>query len=324
MDSRRIKKALLNVNSLVLLSAIVVLIITFSLLSPYFLTLTNLRVILESMAILTILALGEHSLLVAGEIDISFPAVLGLSAATAALVSPNNAVLLIVLGLAAAASIGVINGFFTVKVGISSFLVTLATETGVNGVVLLLCNYRSVLLEDNLLPQIFYGRVIGHVPTSVFWMLTLAVVVGAFLRYTKFGRWVFATGGNNHAASLMGIPTQRVRFSLFVLSSILAGIAGLITASRSLAARPLIGEAYMMPVIAAPILGGAVLTGGRGSVVRTILGCVVLTIITDGTNLLGLEPAYQDIFMAVILIGSLSFQGGKEQVKELFRIIARK
>jgi len=316
-----IKRALFNVNSIVLLVAVIGLVAAFSSLSPYFLTLINLRVILESMSILTILALGVHCLLVSGEIDISFTAVLGLSAAVAALASPNNTFLLIVLSLASAAAVGVINGFFTVKMRIPSFLVTLATMTGIDGVVLLASNYRSVLLANNLLPQIFYGRVVGNVPTAVFWMIALIVAIGIFLRYTKFGRWVYSTGGNDRAAALMGIPTKRVRFTLFVLSSFLAGIAGLIVASRSLSSRPLIGEAYLMPAIAAPILGGALLTGGRGSVVRTTLGCLVLTIITNGTNLLGLEPAYQNLFMAIILIGSLSTQGGKESFKRLAQIM---
>lgn len=319
MGWREVKRAVLHINSVVLIVAIIGLGVAFSLLSRHFLTLTNLRVILETMSILTILSLGVHSLLVAGEIDISFAAVLGLSAVVAALVSSGNTntFLLILSGLAAAVAVGLANGFFVVNMGIPSFLVTLASMAGVNGLVLLLSNYRSVLLSDDLFPEIFYGRPFWQVPTAVFWMVGLIIVTGIVLRYTRFGRWVYATGGNNRVALLMGIPTKRVRYALFVASSFLAGIAGFIVASRSLSARPLIGDAYLMPAIAAPILGGALLTGGRGSVIRTTLGALVLTIITNGANLLGLEPAYQNIFMAIILIGSLSTQGGRDLIRRL-------
>jgi len=320
IESRSIKQALVNINSIVLVVAIIGLVIAFSALSKYFLTWTNLRIILETMSILTILSLGVHSLLVAGEIDISFTAVLGLSATVAALASPGNTFLLILYALTSAIAVGLLNGFFVVRMGIPSFLVTLATMTGINGVVLLASNYRSVLLQSKLLPQIFYGRFFCNLPMSVFWMFGLIIIVGIILRFVRFGRWVYATGGSSHAANLMGVPTKRVRYMLFVASAFLAGIAGLIVASRSFSSRPMIGEAYMMQAIAAPILGGALLTGGRGSVVRTTMGCLVLTIITNGTNLLGLEPAYQNIFMAVILIGSLSTQGGRDSLSRLIQI----
>ena len=324
IGSRGIKQALLNINSIVLVVAIVGLVIAFSTLNQYFLTWINLRVIVETMSILTILSLGIHGLLVAGEMDISFTAVLGLSAMVAALASPGNTFVLIIAALASSVAVGLLNGFFVVKMGIPSFLVTLAMMTGVDGVVLLISNYRSVLLQNQLLPQIFYGRFFWNIPMSVFWMIGLVIIAGVILRYLRFGRWVYATGGNSRAAGLMGIPTKRVRYVLFVASAFLAGIAGLIVASRSMSARPLIGEAYLMPAIAAPILGGALLTGGRGSVVRTTLGCLVLTIITNGTNLLGLEPAYQNIFMAVILIGSLSTQGGRDSVRRLIQMVSAK
>ena len=321
--AKGIRQALLHVNTVVLVAAIIGLVIAFSIFSRYFLTWTNLRVILESMSILTILSLGVHALLVAGEIDISFTAVLGLSAAVAALASPGNTFLLILYALAAAVAVGLINGFFVVQMGIPSFLVTLATMTGIDGVVLLASNYRSVLLQSKLLPRIFYGRFFWNIPMSVFWMLGLVIVAAVILRFVRFGRWVYATGGGPRAASLMGIPTKRVRYTLFVVSAFLAGIAGLIVVSRSFSSRPMIGEAYMMPAIAAPILGGALLTGGRGSVVRTTMGCLVLTIITNGTNLLGLEPAYQNIFMAIILIVSLSTQGGRNALRRIIGSLRR-
>jgi ribose/xylose/arabinose/galactoside ABC-type transport system permease subunit len=282
------------------------LIFFFSIWSSYFLTLTNFRVLLENMSILTFLALGVHFLLVGGEIDISFTSVLAFSATMAAIASPGNTFIIILVALFAAVAVGMVNGFFVVKIGIPSFLVTLSTMVLIQGLVYVLNNYRSVSLWDNLIPQIFYGRFISDVSACVFWMIGLIVVAGIIMRYTRFGRWVYATGGNERAARLMGVSTNKVKFTLFIISSLLAGIAGLISVSRTLASRPDLGEGYLMPAIAAPILGGALLTGGKGSVIRTVLGSLVLTTIMNGVYLMGLEPAYRDVFMGVVLLTALS------------------
>jgi len=308
-----LKRTLLDINGIVLLVAIGALIIAFSVLNSNFLTPVNLRIIVETMSILAILAMGEHFLLIAGEIDISFTSVLELSAVMAALTSKSNAFYTIAMAVLVALGVGVINGFFATKVGIPSFLVTLATMVGIQGVVFLMSNYRSVLLLNEVVPNIFYGRWMGGISAAVFWMIISIIISAYILRYTKLGRWIFATGGNENAARLMGIPTRRVKFILFIFMSLGAALAGLIAASRSLAARPKMGEAYLMPVIAAPILAGALLTGGRGSVIRTTMGCLVLTIIINGVNLMGLEPAYQNIFMGSILIGTLSVRSFQEK-----------
>jgi ribose transport system permease protein len=312
-----IRQTFLNVNGVVLIAALVGLTILFSLTSPYFFTPINWRVIFESMSILAVLSTGIHFLLVAGEIDISFASVLELSAITAALATPSNTLYVVIVALVAAIAVGVVNGFFTVRVGIPSFLTTLATMVGVQGIVYLISNYRAVVLRDEVLPEIFYGRLLGGIATSVYWMIGVFIVAGIILRYSKFGRWVYATGGNEKAARLMGIPTKMVKFKLFIISAAMAGVAGLIVASRSLAARPGMGENFLMPAIAAPILGGALLTGGKGSIARTALGCLVLTVIINGVNLLGLEPSYQNIFMGVILVSALSIRALQKEDKEI-------
>ncbi len=303
-----LRSTLFDINGIVLLAATGGLVAAFSLLSPFFLTATNLRVLVETMSILAILAMGQLLLLIAGEIDVSFPSVLELAAVAAALASGGGAPLIVAVALLAALAVGLLNAFFATRVGIPSFLVTLASLVGIEGVVLLISNYRAVLFINELVPQIFYGRWLAGVSAAVFWMALAVAFCGFLLRYTRFGRWVFATGGNERAARLMGIPTRRVKFLLFIVMSVLAAIAGLIAAGQALSGRPQMGEAYLMPVIAAPILAGALMTGGRGSVLRTVLGALVLTIIINGVNLLGLEPAYQNIFMGAILIGALSIR----------------
>jgi ribose/xylose/arabinose/galactoside ABC-type transport system permease subunit len=202
--------------------------------------------------------------------------------------------------------VGLVNGLLRTKVGIPSFLVTMASMVSVQGLVLLITDYRAVLLQDDAILEIFYGDWLWFVTTAVYWMVVVVAVGGLIGARTKFGRWVYATGGNERTASLQGVPTTRVKLLLFVASSLLAALAGFILASRAVSARPFMGAGFFMPVIAAPILGGASLTGGEGSIRRTALACFMLSMITNGVTLLGLDPAYRDLFLGIVLVTALS------------------
>jgi len=174
--------------------------------------------------------------------------------------------------------------------------------------VLIMCNYRTILISDQAFLNLFYSRPVGRVATCVYWMFVIVFCLWFFLAKTKLGRWAFATGGNAEAARLMGIPTDKVKLLLFVLNGCLAGIAGFILSSRAMSARPLMSSGYLMPAIAAPIMAGASLTGGRGSTLKTVLAVFLLSIVTNGVSLLGLEPAYRDILMGTILVVALSIR----------------
>jgi len=303
-----LKRSTTNIELFVLLLAAVVLIVVFSILEPRFFSVNNFRILLETMSILGILSLGVNFLLIAGEMDISFTSVLELSAAVVAISSTAhmNTFVSIAFGVLAATAVGLINAFFAVKLKIPSFLVTLGTQVAIGGLVMILCDYRTIIIRDKSFINMFFGRPFANIASAVYWMIGIAIVIWFVLTRTRFGKWVYATGGNPSSARLMGIPTDRVKISLFVTSAILAGIAGFILGSRATSARPAMGTSYLMPAISAPILAGAALTGGQGSAFKTLLAAFVLTIITNGVTLIGLEPAYRDIFMGVILISALS------------------
>jgi len=303
-----LKRSTANIELFVLLLAAVVLIVVFSILEPRFFSVNNFRILLETMSILGILSLGVNFLLIAGEMDISFTSVLELSAAVVAISSTAhmNTFVSIAFGVLAATAVGLINAFFAVKLKIPSFLVTLGTQVAIGGLVMILCDYRTIIIRDKSFINVFFGRPFANIASAVYWMIGIAIVIWFVLTRTRFGKWVYATGGNQSSARLMGIPTDRVKISLFVTSAILAGVAGFILGSRATSARPAMGTSYLMPAISAPILAGAALTGGQGSAFKTLLAAFVLTIITNGVTLIGLEPAYRDIFMGVILISALS------------------
>lgn len=310
MFRKSVRKMPGDIEGIVLVGGIVGCTLLFSAFEPRFFSLENLRVILETMSVLAILSLGLNLLLIAGEIDISFTSVLEFAAAIVAILSgwrfPTP--LAIVIALLGAIFVGIANGFFAVKLRIPSFLVTLASQVIVGGVVLIMCNYRAVLISNQTFLDLFYGRPVGRVAACVYWMFIIAFCLWFFLTKTKLGRWSFATGGNAEAARLMGIPTNKVKLLLFVLEGCLAGIAGFILGSRAMSARPLMSSGYMMPAIAAPIMAGASLTGGRGSVPKTVLAVFLLSVVTNGVSLLGLEPAYRDILMGAILVVALSIR----------------
>jgi ribose transport system permease protein len=310
MLGEAIRRTKNDIEGVVLIGGIVGCTLFFSVFEPRFFSLENLRVILETMSVLTILSLGLNLLLIAGEIDISFTSVLEFAAAIVAILSgwrfPTP--LAIAIALFGTVFVGIVNGFFTVKLRIPSFLVTLASQVIVGGVVLIMCNYRAVLISDQAFLNLFYSRPVGKVAACVYWMVVIAFCLWFFLMKTKLGRWAFATGGNAEAARLMGIPTGRVKLLLFVLNGCLAGVAGFILGSRAMSARPLMSSGYLMPAIAAPIMAGASLTGGRGSVLKTVLAVFLLSIVTNGVSLLGLEPAYRDILMGAILVVALSIR----------------
>lgn len=304
------KRTASDIEGIVLIGGIIGCTFLFSAFEPRFFSLENLRVILETMSVLTILSLGLNLLLIAGEIDISFTSVLEFAAAIVAILSGWHfpTPLAITMALLGAIFVGVANGLLTVKLRIPSFLVTLASQVIVGGTVLIMCNYRAVLISDQTFLDLFYSRPVGKVAACVYWMFVIAFCLWFFLMKTKLGRWAFATGGNAEAARLMGIPTDRVKLLLFVLNGCLAGVAGFILSSRAMSARPLMSSGYLMPAIAAPIMAGASLTGGRGSAPKTVLAVFLLSIVTNGVSLLGLEPAYRDILMGTILVVALSIR----------------
>ena len=311
MGNKGLTRILKDIESLVLVGGIVGLVILFSAFEPRFLSFENFRIILETMSVLAILALGLNLLLIVGEIDISFTSVLEFSASIVALISSYwhlNTFLTVLIALLGAVAVGVANVMFVVKLRIPSFLVTLASQAIVGGIVLIICNYRAVLIADQTFLNVFYGRPLGNVATCVYWMVFIAFCLWFILTKMKFGKWAFATGGNEEAARLMGIPTARVKLLCFILDGCLAGVAGFILGSRAMSARPLMSTGYLMPAMAAPIMGGASLNGGEGSVPKTLLAVFLLSIITNGVSLLGLEPAYRDILMGTILIVALSIR----------------
>jgi ribose transport system permease protein len=281
------------------------LIATFTILSPVFLTPGNLLNIVNQTALVTIMAMGVALVIITAEIDLSIGSTLALSGVCAALFMrdvANNWFVAALVGLAVGALVGLINGMITVRVRIPSFLVTLGTLSVARGVTLLITGTSPVLVTNQWFWAAFAEGSLAGVVAPILWSVLVVAVIWLLLHYGVFGRRLYATGGNPHAAAYSGIDTRQVKVKAFVLSGMFAGLAGLIVAARGHAIRPDVGAGLELDVIAAVILGGVSLFGGKGKIYGVILGALIIGILNNGLVLLGVDPSIQQIIKGLLII----------------------
>lgn len=285
---------------LILLVFLGALVVWFTVNSPFFFAVGNIRNILLSVAVLGILAMPSTLLLVSGNFDLSVASNAAFSGMLFALVSADHGYGVgIAAGLLGGLGIGVLNGFLVSKVGINSIITTLGTLAIFRGFAKLLSNGQTVRVSG--FEVLGSGSLLG-IPIPV---ITLALVFGIFyllMRYTVFGRSIYAIGSSPQAARLSGIRSQRNLFIVFVITGLLAGIAGLILTSQLRAASPIAGLGLELAVVAAVILGGASLAGGRGTVVGTLLGVLILGTLNNGLTITNISSFWQESVGGIVLI----------------------
>ena len=268
-----------------------------------FLTVGNLTNIARQTAMISVMAIGFVFVLAAGEIDLSIGAVVALASLVTAIALRDVGIWLAVpAGLATGVAVGLVNGLITTKVRIPSFLVTLGTLGIVNGLARWITDLKSVPITDPTYTFVFGSGDLGPVPILFVWTGVALTIGHVALRKTPFGRQVLATGGNRTAALYSGVRTDRVKIAALVISASAAAIAGMLYAGRLHGARYTLGEADMLTVIAAVVIGGTSLFGGKGSVVGAVIGSLIMGIINNGLILMGLSVAQQMMFQGVIIV----------------------
>ena len=268
-----------------------------------FLNPTNLLNIIRQTAMIAVMAVAMTFVLASGEIDLSIGAVAGLTTVTVAMTivvaGPFAGVM---AGVATGIAVGCFNGWLTTRIGIPSFLTTLAMMGIAKGVAMWISDTAAVPILSSSYSWVFGGGAIGPVPVLLFWMLIASALGHFVLRRTGFGRRVLATGGGETAARYSGIDTANIKFKVLVLSSFGAAIAGMLYAGRLQSGRFQLGEGDELSVIAAAVLGGTSLFGGKGTVVGTIVGALMIGLINNGLILMGLEFSQQLIARGAIII----------------------
>jgi ribose transport system permease protein len=268
-----------------------------------FLDANNLLNIVRQTAMIAIMAVGMTFVLSAGEIDLSVGSVAGLTSVTTALAITNFGLIGGVLGgLLTGIVLGMVNGLLTTRVGIPSFLVTLAMMGISRGTAMWVSNTAAIPILDKTYYFAFGSGNIGPVPVLLIWALIAAVIGHIVLRKTSFGRKILATGGSETAARFTGIKTRDIKMQVLIISSLTAAFAGMLYAGRLRSGRFQLGEGDELSVIAAAVLGGTSLFGGFGSVVGSIMGALMIGLINNGLILMGLEFSQQLIARGVIIL----------------------
>ncbi len=305
--------------------ALIAIIVVFSLLSPHYFSLPNFLVMASHVAIYGILAIGMLLVILNGGIDLSVGSTLGLAgcvagfqmqgvqieAAGVILFPPVWAV--VVLTCALGAFVGFVNGALIAWFKVPAFVASLGVMYVARGAALLMTNG---LTFNNLGGKPELGNTgfnwlgfnrLGFtrewsVPIGVVVLATLAILAGLMLSRTAFGRWLYASGGNERAAELSGVPVKRVQITVYVLSGICAAIAGLVLSSQLTSAGPTAGTTYELTAIAAVVIGGAALTGGRGTIRGTMLGAFVIGFLSDGLVIIGVSSYWQTVFTGAVIV----------------------
>ena len=287
--------------------ALIVICIMLSIATPYFFTTQNIIIVLRQVSINGILAIGVTFVIIAGGIDLSLGSVLALTGVVAASFAHPGTYALVVpvmLGILTGVIIGAVNGL-TITLGkVAPFIVTLGMMTIARGLALVWSDGRPV---TNLSPAFNYigGGDLLRIPVPILLFVLVIIVSAVILNYTRIGRYIYAVGGNENAARASGIRVSGVKLFAYIMCSGLAGLAGIILASRITTGQPNAGIAYELDAIAAVVIGGTSLLGGRGSIAGTVIGVLIIGVINNGLDLLNVTSYYQQIIKGVIIVGAV-------------------
>ena len=274
-----------------------------SFLSPVFLSVANFRNLFIQSTILAVLALGQTFVIMTRGIDLSIGGTMALSSALCIGLSVYSGIpapLAIVAALAVGAGVGLVNGFAVTTIGITPLITTLATLSITRGATFAYTNGANITPVPPLITDFGRGQLFG-LPYSVVLLIVLAIGCQFLLSRTVFGRSVYATGGNEVASRLAGIPTNRIIMITYVICGLTAAIAGLILTARLESAGPRAGVGIDLTVIAACVIGGTSLFGGTGSIVGTLLGVVLISLVSNAINLTGVPPAWDDLVNGIVI-----------------------
>jgi len=292
-----------------LVLALAIMAVVISSKSQYFLTIGNMLNIGQAVAVTGVLAVVETLVIVSGGIDLSVGTVPGLCAVTAAVVietthsGPAGVGAALVVGALA----GLVNGLIITVGRVNAVIATLATFTAFEGVALLVANGAVIGINDDGFNSIGSGR-IGGIPIPILVLAVAALGAHIVMRYTDFGRHIYAFGANPAAARLVGINVDRWRVSLYVIAGIGSGVAGILLSARATGASPLQGTGMEFDVITAVVLGGAALAGGKGTLTGTMLGVLIIGALYNGLILLQVQSFWQYIVQGALLAGVVILQ----------------
>ncbi len=287
---------------------LIALFITLSIASPNFLTATNLSSVVRQTAVINIMALGMTLIIVSGGIDLSVGSILAMGGllGTMAMEHKMSIPSGIVIGVAVGMLCGLANGAMITSLRINPFIVTLGTMGIYRGMALIISNGLPVHEIPQRFSYLGEGTLLG-VPFVLWILLLCAVIMHVILEHTRLGRYAFAIGSNPEAAFYAGVPVSFHTISVYGIAGLLTGLAGMIEASRLMTGQPTGGQGYELQAIAAVVIGGGSLRGGEGSVLGTLIGAFIMGLLSNGSDLLGTNPYWQQVIIGAVIIIAVAF-----------------
>ena len=284
---------------------LVVLVVIFQLANPTFLSAGNVRSMLVASAILVVLSVGQTFVILTGGIDLSVASAMTFGAAVFGLLFANGwgTVAACIGAVIGGAAVGLVNGLLIGRGKITDFIVTLGTLSAASGAALVLADGKPVTVVDAFLLGLSTGG-IGIIGWSVIVAAVIAVLAHVVLFRTRFGTHLLAAGGSTEAATAAGIDVGRVKIAVYTTAGLLTGIAAILLVARVGAAEPASNTSFLLNSVAAVVLGGVSLTGGRGTVVGPVLGALLLTALANGLTLLGVSPFYQPVAVGAVVVAA--------------------
>ncbi len=284
---------------------LLIICIILTIMSDSFLSLQNFANIMRQITVNVILACGMTMVIILGGIDLSVGSIIAVSGCLCCGLITNAgipSVLAIPLSILAGTLVGVFNGVVISRTTIPPFIVTLATMNIGRGFARIYTKATTILVDDELFTFIGSGKVFGNIPIHFVYMIVVIVVSALILNRTKLGRNIYAVGDNAQAASYSGINSKKVTLIVFILMGFFAACAGILSSARTFSGQFNVGEGTEMDAISAVVLGGTSMTGGIGYLSGTIIGCIVIGVLNNGMNILGIDSSWQYVVKGVVVL----------------------
>jgi erythritol transport system permease protein len=322
--------------------ALIVVFVFFSVTTPNFLDVPTLIIVAKHVAVNAILAIGMTFVILTAGIDLSVGSIVGISGMIAGTLLTRgipldifdvtifpNVVETIAISLGVGAGVGLINGLLITRLNVAPFIATLGTLYVARGAALLISDgatFSNLVGDTNLgntgFPFLGSGTILG-VPVSIVALVVFASVAAYVAGRTPFGRHVYAVGGNERAAALSGVRVNRIKVCAYMISGFCAAFAGLVIASELVAAHPASGETFELNAIAAAVLGGTSLSGGRGTIAGTLIGAFVIGVLSDGLVMLGVSSFWQMVIKGIVIIAAVVLDQMQRRMYRRFALQAQ-
>lgn len=292
-----------NISKYKSLIGLVLLCIVITIVTPNFLSVSNITNVFTQVSVNAIIAIGMTFVILTGGIDLSVGSTLAISGAvgTSIVKSTGNVFLAIIVAAVIGIAVGLINGLLVSKGKLQAFIVTLATMTIFRGATLVFTDGTPISKLPEAFVKIGNGK-LGFMPIPVIITIIIAIIAVYALSQTRFGRYLYALGGNEDASRLSGINTDKIKTLVYVVSGFASAIAGVIITSRIGSASPNAGTGFELDAIAAVVIGGTSLAGGEGTITGTLIGALIIGVLNNGLNLMNVSPFYQSIVKGLVIL----------------------